>query len=67
MTETGKVCPEGGHEFQGNGWDGVDAHWLSLHEDTMPYKHARPLIECGMYLRKQDIGGLPETPRPLLP
>ncbi len=22
-----RVCPECGHIFQGNGWDGIDAHW----------------------------------------
>ena len=31
-------CPECGHVFQGNGWDGIDAHWRSKHEDVMPYE-----------------------------
>ena len=41
--ESQKVCPECGHVFQGNGWDGVDAHWRSKHEDIMPYEEAWPL------------------------
>jgi uncharacterized protein (DUF433 family) len=48
-----KVCPECGHEFQGNGWDGIDAHWGAHHEDIMPYKEAWPLIQSGDYLAKQ--------------
>lgn len=27
-----RVCPECGHRFAGNGWDGIDAHWRSKHE-----------------------------------
>jgi hypothetical protein len=33
-----KVCPSCGHVFQGNGWDGIDAHWRARHESEMPYK-----------------------------
>ncbi len=33
-----RVCPECGHVFAGNGWDGIDAHWKSKHENVMPYK-----------------------------
>jgi len=33
-----KICPECGHVFQGNGWDGIDAHWRSKHEHIMPYE-----------------------------
>jgi hypothetical protein len=47
-----KVCPECGHEFQGNGWDGIDAHWRAKHEHIMPYGVAWPLIESGRYKRK---------------
>ena len=32
-----RVCPECGHIFQGNGWDGIDAHWRAKHEQVMPY------------------------------
>lgn len=32
-----RVCPLCGHGFQGNGWDGIDAHWRAHHEDVMPY------------------------------
>jgi hypothetical protein len=39
-----KVCPECGHRFQGNGWDGIDAHWRSKHEAVMPYSEAWPLL-----------------------
>lgn len=44
-----KVCPECGHVFQGNGWDGIDAHWRSKHERVMPYVEAWPLIQNGSY------------------
>ncbi len=27
-----RVCPECSHIFQGNGWDGIDAHWRAKHE-----------------------------------
>ena len=33
-----RVCPECTHVFQGNGWDGIDAHWRAGHEVIMPYK-----------------------------
>ena len=43
-----KVCPECGHEFQGNGWDGIDAHWRAHHEkNIMPYSEAWPIIKRG--------------------
>ena len=50
-------CPECGHEFQGNGWDGIDAHWRSKHEHVMPYGVAWPLIQAGQYKkrRKEDF------------
>ena len=44
-----KVCPECGHVFRGNGWDGIDAHWRSRHEHVMPYENAWPLIRSGVY------------------
>ena len=43
-----KECPECGHVFQGNGWDGIDAHWRSKHENIMPYEEAWPLIREGL-------------------
>jgi hypothetical protein len=46
------VCPECGHEFQGNGFDGIDAHWRAKHEHLMPYKEAWPLIKSGAYARR---------------
>ena len=36
-TERPRICPECGHVFKGNGWDGIDAHWRAKHEDVMPY------------------------------
>jgi hypothetical protein len=51
MAEDKKVCPECSHEFQGNGWDGIDAHWRSKHEHVMPYEDAWPLIQSGTYKR----------------
>ena len=44
-----KVCPECGHIFKGNGWDGIDAHWKSKHEDIMPYEKAWRLLKSGEY------------------
>lgn len=44
-----KVCPECGHIFKGNGWDGIDAHWKSKHENVMPYEDAWPLLKAGTY------------------
>jgi len=44
-----KVCPECGRVFKGNGWDGIDAHWRSKHEDVMPYEEAWPLLRDGKY------------------
>jgi hypothetical protein len=44
-----KVCPECGHRFQGKGFDGIDAHWRSHHEDIMPYEQAWELIRAGKY------------------
>ena len=37
-TDLPRVCPECDHVFQGNGWDGIDAHWRSKHESLMPYR-----------------------------
>ena len=42
-----KVCPECDHVFQGNGWDGIDAHWKAKHGQIMPYNEAWPLIQSG--------------------
>jgi hypothetical protein len=44
-----KVCPECGHTFKGNGWDGIDAHWKSRHEAVMPYEEAWPLLKAETY------------------
>jgi hypothetical protein len=46
------VCPECGHVFQGNGWDGIDAHWRAHHGAVMPYEEAWPLIQAGTYQPK---------------
>jgi hypothetical protein len=43
------VCPECGHQFQGIGWGGIDAHWRSKHEGLMTYEKAWPLIRSGEY------------------
>jgi hypothetical protein len=37
-TDLPRICPECGHMFQGNGWDGIDAHWRAKHEHVMPYQ-----------------------------
>jgi len=44
-----KECPECNHIFQGNGFDGIDAHWRSKHEHLMPYEKAWPLIRIGKW------------------
>jgi hypothetical protein len=46
------ACPECGHVFQGNGWDGIDAHWRAAHGHIMPYEEAWPLIKAGTYQPK---------------
>ena len=33
-----RICPECGHVFKGNGWDGIDAHWRAKHEKLMKYE-----------------------------
>lgn len=55
-----KVCPECGHRFQGNGWDGIDAHWRSKHESIMPYREAWSLLNAGTYVTKHKPA--PEKP-----
>jgi hypothetical protein len=37
-TQGPRICPLCGHQFQGNGWDGIDAHWRSRHERVMSYE-----------------------------
>ena len=48
-----KMCPECDHEFKGNGFDGIDAHWRAKHEHIMLYKEAWPLIKSGNYHRRE--------------
>jgi len=51
-----KVCPECGHEFQGNGWDGIDAHWKAKHDQIMSYEDAWLLIQSGRYVPQTNRG-----------
>ena len=37
-TDDPRTCPECGHVFQGNGWDGIDAHWRAKHELIVSYE-----------------------------
>jgi hypothetical protein len=53
-----KICPECDHEFRGNGWDGIDAHWRAKHSHIMSYGEAWPLIQSGNYRRTRK-----RTPR----
>jgi hypothetical protein len=59
------ICPECGHQFRGNGFDGIDAHWRSKHEHILPYSDAWPLIRSGAYSHKtgsiEDFFGCLET------
>ena len=48
-TVAAKICPICQHVFQGNGWDGIDAHWKAKHENEMPYRDAWPLLRDGKY------------------
>ena len=50
--ERRKSCPECGHQFRGNGFDGIDAHWRANHEGIMPYSQAWPLIQSGEYAKR---------------
>jgi hypothetical protein len=54
MAQASKVCPECGYEFQGNGWDGIDAHWRANHAQIMAYEEAWPLISAGKYPRNRE-------------
>ncbi len=49
--ELPRKCPECGHVFKGNGWDGIDAYWRSGHEGVMRYEE----FWQGSYL---GLGGL---------
>jgi hypothetical protein len=53
VTKAPAICPECGHEFKGNGFDGIDAHWRAKHENVMPYEKAWPLIKAGTYERRR--------------
>jgi ParB-like nuclease domain len=33
-----RACPECDHVFQGNGWDGIDAHWRAKHGHQTRYE-----------------------------
>jgi predicted DNA-binding protein len=63
-----RLCPECGHRFQGKGFDGIDAHWRSRHEDVMPYEKAWELIRAGKYDRQhvEDIEDLRIAERRLI-
>ena len=50
--EDQKICPECGHRFKGNRYDGIDAHWRAKHEHLMPYAIAWPLIRTGSYVHR---------------
>jgi hypothetical protein len=58
--EPKEVCPECPHVFQGNGWDGIDAHWKAEHEHMMPYKEAWSLIKSGTYASSRRVGAKPK-------
>jgi hypothetical protein len=51
VTTVENVCPECGHQFKGNGFDGIDRHWRAKHEAIMSYKEAWPLVKSGNYHR----------------
>jgi hypothetical protein len=53
IMQPSKVCPECGHEFNGKGWEGIDAHWRAEHAQVMRYEEAWPLIHAGEYTPKK--------------
>lgn len=54
-TTAQKVCPVCRHEFRGNGWDGIDAHWRRKHEQIMPYEQARPMIQAASEFEVDEL------------
>jgi len=50
-TQGARVCPECGHTFVGNGWDGIDAHWRAKHNKVMSYDEFRKGM-CGPHRGK---------------
>jgi hypothetical protein len=62
-----KVCPECGHRFRGNGWDGIDAHWRKNHEHILPYEMAWSLIQAEKYdtSEREDMEDIVEAERRL--
>lgn len=54
MENDQKFCPECGHVFQGNGWDGIDAHWKAHHGHVMSYEKVWKLIQSGTYKRPKE-------------
>ena len=62
-----KICPECGHGFRGNGWDGIDAHWRKNHESVLPYELAWPLIQAGKYdsAEREDLEDILEAEKRL--
>lgn len=53
-----RVCPECGHSFRGNGWDGIDAHWRSKHGDVAPYESFWTSLCPAHRGRPLQVGGL---------
>ena len=52
MAKHAKSCPECDHEFQGNGWTGIDSHWKAWHNRIRRYEEAWELIRSGKYKRQ---------------
>lgn len=65
QTQTENICPECGRQFGGKGFEGIDAHWRSAHENVMPYEDARPLILTGKYHATRTHSG-PESTKDLV-
>ena len=51
-----RICPVCRHEFQGNGWDGIDAHWRAHHESFMRYETFWRGL-CDAHRRGHPTGG----------
>ncbi|MCK4793619.1 MAG: hypothetical protein KAV87_58360 [Desulfobacteraceae bacterium] len=53
--ELPRHCPMGDHDFQGKGWEGMDAHWRKNHENIMTYEKFRESLCNDHGIRRRGI------------
>ena len=44
------ICPECGHVFKGQNWEGVEEHWRSHHQQVMDFDSAWKLLSTDKYI-----------------